>query len=219
MSKAIDLTGQVFGNLTVVSCVGSCKSGGLRWLCECSCGKTTVVASGNLRRGNVKSCGCAKGIKGAISKLPNERHTNRNRLYNTWQHMHARCEKPTTAHYDIYGGRGITVCPEWSGQGGFDCFREWALSHGYADDLEIDRIDVNGNYEPNNCRFATVSINRSNKRPRGKSGTTGVYFKTASKKWVAKITINGKCKHLGYFDNKEDAITARKKAEAEYWQK
>ena len=87
------------------------------------------------------------------------------RLYRTWTDMRNRCNNRKNVHYSRYGGRGIKVCDEW--QRSFESFHAWAIANGYSDDLTIDRIDVNGNYEPSNCRWITMSqqqYNKSNKR-------------------------------------------------------
>jgi hypothetical protein len=217
MGSLIDLTGQVFGKLTVISRAENSKNKKVRYRCQCACGNETIVLANSLLTNRTRSCGCLRSEREGTQKKLIQKHTAKNRLYRIWVNMHSRCENTKVNSFPYYGGRGVKVCPEWSVPGGFDRFQEWAVSHGYTDDLEIDRINVNGNYEPNNCRWVTTSVNQSNKRPRGKSGVTGVYFNRKVGKWAAQITFNGNSKHLGYFDNKEDAIAARKKAEAEYW--
>lgn len=130
-----------------------------RWLCECVCGKKTVVQASNLKTGNTKSCGCLQ------SETARERSTRHGqtgtRLFWTWQHMIGRCTRVSDKAYRWYGGRGISVCHKWLNS--FESFRDWAMANGYADNLTIDRIDANGNYCPENCRWITIDEQQRNK--------------------------------------------------------
>lgn len=144
MGKVIDLTGQRFGKLVVISrAKENTRNGTTRWICKCDCGNMTTVTKTKLTRGLIVSCGCYRSSKNG------ESHT---RLYRIWYNMHKRCEDPKKDHFDKYGGRGIRVCAEWSD---FFAFKLWAMTHGYTDDLSIDRIDGDGNYEPSNCQWIT----------------------------------------------------------------
>jgi len=150
----MDLSGKKFNRLTVVKFSYS-KNHKKYWECLCDCGKTTFVATNKLTTLWTKSCGCAKRTHGFTSegKTP--------RIYQTWIDMKSRCYNKTCKIYHYYGGRGIIICEEWHD---FVNFYNWAMLNGYSDDLTIERNDVNGNYEPNNCSWITQKIQMRNRR-------------------------------------------------------
>lgn len=163
MKKANVNIGDRFGRLTIIREVG--KRGNFRFFeCKCDCGAIRVVAMGNLRKGTTKSCGClhTERNRQPRTKRQSENYKfRRTRLYNIWVGMRKRCNSKANRAYKWYGGRGICVCRDWDR---FIVFREWAITNGYADNLTIDRIDVNGNYEPSNCRWITIQEQQKNKR-------------------------------------------------------
>lgn len=138
------------------------------YLCSCKCGNKKVVRYTHLTGGGVQSCGCI--LKESRSKKHGLWSFNK-RLYKSWHTMIYRCENPKSTHYKVYGGRGISVCKEWHNP---EEFMKWALENGYNDNLTIDRIDVNGNYEPSNCRWITQLEQARNKRNNKKLKINGV---------------------------------------------
>lgn len=165
MLEVQDLTGQKFGKLTVVRLdhkEQKYKKNGTKdgfeyyWLCRCECGKEKVLRKLDFKYGNTKSCGCLRKEKRIIKH--GLTHT---RLFNIWSNLKQRCNNPNASGYDCYGGRGITYCKEWEN---FEPFMNWAVFNGYTDDLTIDRINVNGNYEPDNCRWITIKEQMNNMR-------------------------------------------------------
>ena len=135
-------------------------------------------------------------------------------LYDTWSHMKGRCENPKTVQYEYYGGRGIKVCDEWKND--FMAFYNWALSNGYKKELTIDRIDVNGNYCPENCRWVDIFQQASNKRKsiRNKSGYVGISYSETEKRkkrWCSRISIKHKIIRLGWYFTQKEALEARNK--------
>lgn len=161
-SKIKDLTGQKYGLLTVIG-LKDTDTRKTYWVCQCECGNIKEVRSDSLLCGAIKSCGCLKRAQDKVNLTKNHRHKmSGTRLYSEWQGMKGRCYNPHDPRYDRWGGRGITVCDEW--RDSFEAFYEWSMSHGYAEDLTIDRIDNDMGYAPDNCRWATQieqSRNRS----------------------------------------------------------
>jgi hypothetical protein len=144
--KKINLSGRTFSYLSVIAPHKDNK-----WQCKCVCGKVVFLSANRLLSGNTKSCGCKKS---ELCRVVNIKHgmADKTRLYGVWKSMRQRCQNPKAEKYPYYGGRGINVCKEWDD---FSEFQKWALKNGYAEGLSIDRINQDGNYEPNNCRWVT----------------------------------------------------------------
>ena len=148
-----DLTGRTFEYLTVLcrsDDSGNGKKPVVKWKCQCLCGKIVHVKSDSLTSGHTKSCGCRKRKHG---------YANKERLYQTWKNMRRRCNDPNNSRWEHYGGKGVAICPEWDD---YKVFRQWAMGSGYTDNLSIDRIDVDGDYCPENCRWVDDKTQANN---------------------------------------------------------
>lgn len=160
MPKPMDLSGKRFGYLTAVRLSKNRKHNCRLWVCECDCGNVIEVRVADLVNGNTKSCGCYQKERARNAKT---KHGYRSeRLYGIWCNMKSRCSNQKTKSYKNYGGRGITVCDEWSES--FTSFRKWALENGYSNGLTIERVDVNKGYSPENCSFIPKSEQSRNTR-------------------------------------------------------
>lgn len=173
-----DLTGQRFGKLLVVQqAPDHVSSSGTRttmWECVCDCGQRITCRTYSLTSGHTRSCGCLiyeesyrKACSERVMRHGDSRVGHKSRLYRVWYAMKGRCFCQTDSHYHLYGGRGITVCDEWSSS--YEAFKDWALKNGYNPeaphgDCTLDRIDVNGDYCPENCRWVTMKKQANNKQ-------------------------------------------------------
>ena len=157
MSNFIDLTNKKFNKLSVIKRTANTKSTSAMWLCKCDCGNEVIIRSSHLIDGTTKSCGCLR------KQILN--HTTHNlshsKIYNVYYGMKKRCYSLNNASYKRYGGRGIKICDEWLND--FMNFYNWSMENEYEKELQIDRINNNGNYEPTNCRWVTPSINSNNR--------------------------------------------------------
>lgn len=178
--KRLNLVGNKYGRLTVIALDHTDKTCTF-WRCLCECGNEHVVRGYHLKSGRVRSCGCLSrdarlklGAKSGAERANYWHGGFGTKLYGVWAAMIRRCENPNQKYYPDYGGRGITVCEEWRKD--FVVFRDWANSNGYKEGLTIDRIDVNGNYEPSNCRWVTMKVQAQNRRNTIKIFHDGRYY-------------------------------------------
>lgn len=201
--KRVDLTGQRFGRLLIIEeGPRACdKYRRVRWVCRCDCGKQTVVTAGNLSSGGTKSCGCLKIENTPVMAIRHGRSYSKE--WRCWQYLRNRCTNPKCDQYPNYGGRGISFCDRWKS---FDLFFE-DMGEAPAPKHTLDRIDVNGNYEPGNCRWATVMEQMSNKRNNRRVDIDGVTKHLSE--WARHFGIDHRAirgrLNLGW--SMEDAIT------------
>ena len=207
MPKFIDRTGQRFGRLLVAEEAGRNALKKVLWKCVCDCGNVAVRTSGDLVTGNSVSCGCY--LKEKITKHGGWKKAS----YNTWRSMLRRCNNPSDKDYPRWGGRGIKVCPQWGD------YLKFAEDMGEPNgDETLDRVDVNGDYTPENCRWAGVTTQNRNVRVRAnsKTGVTGV-SKTVAGTYMAKVTVKTKSFYSKCFNTLEEAVAARKELEQIHW--
>lgn len=206
----LDLTGQRKGRLLVV-CLSEKRANRneLMWECLCDCGERTVVSKKSLSGGHTTDCGCVRKRV--------ERHGKYNSPeYGIWKSMRDRCKNPKSQHYESYGGRGIKVYEEWDNS--FLAFLN-DMGERPGDNYSLDRIDNDGSYTPTNCRWTSQTTQVRNRRiqKNNTSGVSGVRWVKERQKWVVRIKVNGKNKHIGIFLTLEEATTARERAEEKYW--
>ena len=202
--KLVDRTGQRFGKLIVIEQAGRNELKKVLWKCHCDCGGEVNVVSGSLITGNTTSCGCV---------IPNFKHGGwKNASYNSWRAMIRRCTKPEDKDFKRYGAKGISVFPEWLD---YAKFRD-AMGEPVGSET-LDRIDPAGNYEPNNVRWASPTVQARNIKPpkTSKTGVTGVLFH--NNKFYATITVQQKKHYSKMCNTLEEAAAARKELERIHW--
>lgn len=201
-SKVHDLTGQKFGLLTVIG-LAETDTRKTYWVCKCDCGNMKTVRSDSLLCGAIKSCGCIKRKQDEVNLTKNHRHKmSGTRIYSEWQGMKGRCYNKGNSRYADWGGRGIEVCEQW--RNSFESFYTWAMANGYQDNLTIDRIDNNGNYCPENCRWVRQQEQCRNRRS-NINITIGNSTRTLME-WCEIFQVDYKTVNARYHRNKNATI-------------
>ena len=203
-----DVIDRKFGRLTILEDAPTRKKHCFV-LCQCDCGNKKIVGLSHLKQGITKSCGCLQPE--VIRKIATTHGLSKTPLYRIWVDIKKRCLNKDNKRYADWGGRGIRLCAEWENDP--EKFIAWCHSNGWKKDLEIDRIDNDGDYSPLNCRFVTAQENNSNKRLIQKnnlSGYRGVFFTKRNGKWKAKVVFKGRVIFQRYaFDTPADAAKVR----------
>lgn len=209
----LHLEGERYGKLVVMEEAESIysKTGKMirRWKCKCDCGNITIVRHGDLRNGSTVSCGCYNYEKESAAKTHGY---SRTKLGNVFEGMKQRCNNPKNKNYEKYGGRGIKICTEWLNDP--KKFFDWAIKNGYKEGLSIDRIDVNGNYEPDNCRWADNEAQCLNQRLRkdNKTGHKGIYYSEGV--YRVQIRRNKKRYYFGSYKTLPEAVKVLEEAKS-----
>lgn len=199
----IDMINKKFGPYLVLKEAGITKDRSIKYLCKCDCGKTKVINGHSLRKNKLKCF--------------HNHNLNNHKLYHVYAAMKQRCYNENFKQFKDYGGRGIKICDEWLEKDGFLNFFRWCYKNNYKEGLQIDRINNDGNYEPNNCRFVTHSENSGIGRQRKQHNNTTGYIGVSARRggYRSYITFNKKVIYIGDYKKIEDAIEARKNKEIE----
>ncbi len=191
-----NLVGEQFGRWTVIERAEK-RNGMSVWRCRCECGTEKEVYQKHLLSGATKSCGCYKSEQSSKRMKKNNPTVRKHemcysRLYRIWTDIKQRCQNSHCTKYEYYGGRGIKMCVEWQD---FTNFMNWALNNGYTDTLTIERIDVNGNYEPSNCKWITIQkqqYNKSNNHLITYNGKTQTLTEWAKERGIKPTTLDAR---------------------------
>lgn len=203
--RPVDITGMRSGKLVAVAPTDMRKNGKIVWECICDCGNTTFATSNDIKMKYVCSCGCNHVKKHGMTGT---------RIYHIWKAMNQRCKNSNRKDFKNYGAMGISVCQEWSGKHGFENFYKWAMENGYEQGLTIDRIDLNKDYEPNNCRWATRHTQDRNRRNNINITAGGKTMCLAD--WTAKY--GNHIHYLYWHKGKAEAVKWLEEQEVKKWE-
>lgn len=204
MTKSLTekFNGKRFGKLTVIGFHHKDKHYHKYYECACDCGNTTIVNESNIKRGLTKSCGCliseTTSARNKTMKQKDKHKYSDYSLYPLWRAIRSRCFCKTEPAYKDYGGRGISICDEWKDN--YPAFLKWAKNNGYQKGLMIDRIDNNGNYCPENCRFVDSFVQANNKRNNIVFTINGITDTLSN--FARKFNLNPKMLYARYYKDK-----------------
>ena len=219
--KGIDLIGSRFGSLVVIEKLPN-RSTQRMWLCQCDCGNKCERSTNHLRNKGATDCGCIYRKKASerISERNYSHGGSNERLYCVWHNMHERCRNKKHSSYKDYGGRDISVCQEWTGRCGYQRFREWAIKSGYDPnaphgECTLDRIDNDGDYSPENCRWVSMKVQSNNRRNSYLILDEGVFsLNDLEKRYgISKATLRYRYHKLGVKELKRITLPPRSKRE------
>ena len=201
-----DMKNKQFGRLLVLEKAESGDGNHVYWVCRCDCGNVKTIRGNHLRQGSINSCGC---LREETTRDNMTTHGLKNdRLYSIWTGMKTRCGNPKSNRYQYYGGKGIRVCKEWHS---FKPFYDWAVENGYEEELTLERIKLEKDYEPSNCSWVTLTGQANNKSNNVCITHNGV-TKTLSQ-WVRHLQINYNTvqsrRHKGWCDTDALGLTTR----------
>lgn len=212
-STRVDLVGQRFGRLVVISFKESVK-GSPKWNCLCDCGNEVVCYGGNLKKGHSNSCGCYRKDR-TVESRSTKNGASKHPLWGVYNQMVSRCHNEDNPSYYNYGGRGIKVCDRWL-ESAFNFYEDMG---DCPEGMSLERVNNDQGYSPENCKWETKSMQQFNQRiaPNNTSGRTGVYWREDRQTWSVQIDHQNETIRLGCYKSFEKACEVRAEAELKYF--